>query len=606
MIKKFFSALALVLFATSMMAQSGLSCDDPIPVDKNYKGKVDGPCELWYTANTYDLPLHVYFSPDSAGSEWSPEVYVDFTCEPGVYEDSKLDSLLNKMSIFGVGLPIEFMCDGVFRNGKQEWDLSVSKSYREQLAESGITYNVKALVRVVYFESGSISLTPDTTYSSCMDNEYVQLGDTIEILPNDSNRVFVMPFTDWQKDSIQFTWVGEQEANIWLAVQECRFVPNESSYYVFDMYATSDGNPYKLQQQQIVDIIKNNKNGGIYYGKVVAPVAGKLVVEKIPMAPIQGGATLLEYGVEVNVNDENQLFCFPRTWGATEFISSANKELTMFMATGPNFNAKEDDSNIVAYHDFSSEMNIYHNYISLAEMQNLMQDIIGDYVYVRFRCATATTITPHVWDASVCADKSLMIRSLIVLSLVILGFVTHDITHIQTCVCAMAGASILLLFEKPHEILHDVEWNTIFFFIGLFIIIGGFEAAGGIELMAKWLLDVTQGSQTIATHVILWGSGILSGIIDNIPYTATMSPMLVEITSSQGMSFAYPLWWALSLGACLGGNMTIIGAAANVIVSESSAAAGHPIKFMEFLKYGVVVVIISLALSTVYLSLRFL
>lgn len=203
-------------------------------------------------------------------------------------------------------------------------------------------------------------------------------------------------------------------------------------------------------------------------------------------------------------------------------------------------------------------------------------------------------------------DKALMIRSLLVLFLVILGFVTHDITHIQTCVCAMAGASILLLFEKPHEILHDVEWNTIFFFIGLFIIIGGFEAAGGIELMAKWLLDVTQGSQTIATYVILWGSGILSGIIDNIPYTATMSPMLVEITSSQGMSFAYPLWWALSLGACLGGNMTIIGAAANVIVSESSAAAGHPIKFMEFLKYGVVVVIISLALSTVYLSLRFL
>lgn len=203
-------------------------------------------------------------------------------------------------------------------------------------------------------------------------------------------------------------------------------------------------------------------------------------------------------------------------------------------------------------------------------------------------------------------DKALMIRSLFVLFLVILGFVTHDITHIQTCVCAMAGASILLLFEKPHEILHDVEWNTIFFFIGLFIIIGGFEAAGGIELMAKWLLDITQGSQAIASMVILWGSGILSGIIDNIPYTATMAPMIAEITSSQGMDFAYPLWWALSLGACLGGNMTIIGAAANVIVSESSAAAGHPIKFMEYLKYGVIVTFISLALCTGYVYLRYL
>lgn len=203
-------------------------------------------------------------------------------------------------------------------------------------------------------------------------------------------------------------------------------------------------------------------------------------------------------------------------------------------------------------------------------------------------------------------DKALMIRSLLILFLVILGFVTHDITHIQTCVCAMAGASILLLFEKPHEILHDVEWNTIFFFIGLFIIIGGFEAAGGIELMAKWLLDITHGSQAIASLVILWGSGILSGIIDNIPYTATMAPMIAEITTSQGMDFAYPLWWALSLGACLGGNMTIIGAAANVIVSESSAAAGHPIKFMEYLKYGIVVTFISLALCTGYVYLKYL
>ena len=203
-------------------------------------------------------------------------------------------------------------------------------------------------------------------------------------------------------------------------------------------------------------------------------------------------------------------------------------------------------------------------------------------------------------------DKGLMIRSLIVLLLVITGFVTHDITHIQTCVCAMAGASILLLFEKPADILTDVEWSTIFFFIGLFVIIGGFEKAGGIELMAKWLIDITHGSQSLASMVILWGSGILSGIIDNIPYTATMTPMIAEIASAKGAVFAEPMWWCLSLGACLGGNMTIIGAAANVIVSETSAANGHKIKFMEYLKYGVVVTIISLLLSMVYIKLRFL
>lgn len=203
-------------------------------------------------------------------------------------------------------------------------------------------------------------------------------------------------------------------------------------------------------------------------------------------------------------------------------------------------------------------------------------------------------------------DKALMIRSTLILSLVILGFMLHDVTHIETCVVAMLGASILLIFEKPNEILQDVEWNTIFFFIGLFIIIGGLEASGGIKLMAEWILKVTQGSQAATSMIILWASGVISGIIDNIPYTATMAPMLVEIEKTMGATYAYPLWWALSLGACLGGNMTIIGAAANVIVSENAAKSGHPISFMRFLKYGVGVVAISLLISTAYIYLRFL
>ena len=203
-------------------------------------------------------------------------------------------------------------------------------------------------------------------------------------------------------------------------------------------------------------------------------------------------------------------------------------------------------------------------------------------------------------------DKPLMIRSIVVLSLVILGFMFHDITHLETCVVAMLGASILLLFEKPADILRDVEWNTIFFFIGLFIIIGGLEASGGIKLMAEWILKVTQGSQAATSMIILWASGLISGVIDNIPYTATMAPMIVEIQKSMGQVYAYPLWWALSLGACLGGNLTIIGAAANVIVSENASKNHHPISFMRFLKYGVMTVSISLVIGTAYIWLRFL
>lgn len=207
-------------------------------------------------------------------------------------------------------------------------------------------------------------------------------------------------------------------------------------------------------------------------------------------------------------------------------------------------------------------------------------------------------------------NKNLMIRSVITLGLVILGFVTHDITHISAYVFAVSGASFLLLFEKPKEIYRDVEWLTIFFFIGLFIIIGGFEANGGIKFLADKLIVLTHGSLELATMVILWASGILSGIIDNIPYTATMAPLISELinpANPNAMTGAtHALWWALSLGACLGGNLTIIGAAANVLVSETSASRGHKISFLRFMKYGALITFISLVLSSFYLYFRYL
>lgn len=207
-------------------------------------------------------------------------------------------------------------------------------------------------------------------------------------------------------------------------------------------------------------------------------------------------------------------------------------------------------------------------------------------------------------------DRKLMVRSVITLAFVILGFVTHDMTHIPAYVFAVAGASFLLLFEKPKEIYRDVEWLTIFFFIGLFIIIGGFEANGGIKFLADQLITLTHGSLEAATMIILWASGILSGIIDNIPYTATMAPLISELINPANPNAitgnVHALWWALSLGACLGGNLTIIGAAANVLVSETSASKGYKISFLRFMKYGALVTFISLVLSSAYLYFKYL
>ncbi|MBR2386523.1 ArsB/NhaD family transporter [bacterium] len=203
-------------------------------------------------------------------------------------------------------------------------------------------------------------------------------------------------------------------------------------------------------------------------------------------------------------------------------------------------------------------------------------------------------------------DKPLAIRSCFVLGFIILGFVTHDMTHIPAFLIAMIAASFLLLFEDVDAIFEKVEWNTIFFFIGLFLLIGGVEASGAIGLVGDWLLKVTQGSQSITTDVILWGSAIVAGIIGNIPYTTALAPVIASIEAVKGPEYVHPIWWALSLGACLGGNITAIGAAANVIVIQSAARNGYTITFMQFLKYGASMTLLAIIISHIYLHVRYL
>lgn len=249
--------------------------------------------------------------------------------------------------------------------------------------------------------------------------------------------------------------------------------------------------------------------------------------------------------------------------------------------------------------------------IELTPIVAIILTVILLYLIMIFKKDINTTpqrmeAVANIDNSNTITDYKLMIRSCTVLALVIIGFVLHDITHIPAYLTAMVGASILLIFEKPAEIFKEIEWNTIFFFIGLFIIIGGLEASGGISLMAKWIIDITNGSQQLTSILILWGSGIISGIIDNIPYTVTMAPMIAEIQNVLGADYATPLWWSLSLGACLGGNMTIIGAAANVIVSEYSIKEGYNIGFIRFMKYGIITMTISLILSSIYVYFKYL
>lgn len=204
-------------------------------------------------------------------------------------------------------------------------------------------------------------------------------------------------------------------------------------------------------------------------------------------------------------------------------------------------------------------------------------------------------------------DKVLLIKSLVVFALVFVGFLTSTTTHIEVATIALAGAALLLLLtlHDPEDHLREVEWGTIFFFAGLFVLVAGIEKAGVIDSLASWLLSVTGGSVRITTFAILWGSAVASAIVDNIPFVATMIPLITHIADATGMN-PEPLWWALAMGADFGGNATIIGASANVVVKGMAEKNGYHIGFFSYMKVAVPTTIIVLILCSGYLFLRYL
>ncbi|HEX6923240.1 MAG TPA: ArsB/NhaD family transporter [Bacillales bacterium] len=211
-------------------------------------------------------------------------------------------------------------------------------------------------------------------------------------------------------------------------------------------------------------------------------------------------------------------------------------------------------------------------------------------------------------------DKSLMIKSLIVLGLTIIGFVIHSITGMDPAVVAMSGATLLMLIgvneESFEEVFYDVEWGTIFFFAGLFTLVGALVDVGIIDYLASEALAVTGGDIGVASMLILWVSGVASATIDNIPYVATMIPLIQEMINGLDLSAASEdvtvLWWSLALGACLGGNGTLIGASANVIVAGMASKEGEGFSYVDFLKIGAPLTLVALLLSTGYIYLRYL
>ncbi|KEQ22958.1 ArsB/NhaD family transporter [Paenibacillus tyrfis] len=205
-------------------------------------------------------------------------------------------------------------------------------------------------------------------------------------------------------------------------------------------------------------------------------------------------------------------------------------------------------------------------------------------------------------------DPVLLKKCLAVLGLTLIGFFVHQIVHLESATVALAGAFLLLLLTGEHfleEAFQRVEWTTIFFFVGLFVLVSGLIETGVIAALANYAVGVTGGDVTKSAVLILWLSGIASAFLDNIPFVATMIPMIQEM-GTMGVSNLEPLWWSLALGACLGGNGSLIGASANLIVAGMAAREGHPISFMKFFVIAFPLMLLSIAVANLYVYVRYL
>ncbi|GGL45131.1 ArsB/NhaD family transporter [Phycicoccus endophyticus] len=207
------------------------------------------------------------------------------------------------------------------------------------------------------------------------------------------------------------------------------------------------------------------------------------------------------------------------------------------------------------------------------------------------------------------SDHRLLRRMLVVLGLVLLGFLTHSLTHLEPSLVALlgAGAAVLVSRLPSEDFLADVEWETLLFFAGLFVMVGALVNAGVIHELAQSLTDTIGDNYLVASQGVLVGSAVLSGIVDNIPYVATMSPIVHDLVGAGGdlPPGQQSLWWALALGADLGGNATAIGASANVVVTGIARRNEHPISFWTFTKYGLVVTAVTVGLCVPYVWLRY-
>ena len=413
--KKFFSVILCVTCALTLSAQTpdGLTCETAIPVDSSYTGRIPAPGVYYFTAWTYDLPLTCYFYPED---EVVSELYmdIDFSCTPGVYDDANIKELVDETMGWGIKMPMRFdrFVQGVDPiTNKKYYSYTVEEVYRDLMSNFGISYDVQAFVKVTVSSAGDISMRPDTAFRSCVETStWLNLSDTAHVTTLGGDDVYVLPFADWQNDSVRFVWTGKQSpVQMWIGADcgfDLKLTGENAALKCYEIHpdAGNGENVFVMSRQDIADLIDFANNGGVLYMRAIAAENAELIIEKQPISGPMADAIRLEFNqaAPVKANDVNQVYYFPASWKVRDLLLTSDKKTAM---TAYFYGDVELTKPLAAY-DFTTVDNQTSLGISVKELDALLKNYTEEYVFVAFNAATNTTITPSKWEVCPCVQTT--------------------------------------------------------------------------------------------------------------------------------------------------------------------------------------------------------
>lgn len=395
---------------SSVWSKPGDSCSEPIVLTPEYEETIDAAGTRWYIANTFDLPLAIGFYPTNVNSA-APELYLDFSCEPGHYDDPILCGLFCSSNSAYISMPYKqipsMSYDG---QGRARYQVEFGEFYRDMLLRQGIDYNVPVYIRVVFSGGGTLTMEPDA-FSACMDGpKFMHLGDTVQVQPNDKNRHVIVPYVQWQYDSIRYVWQGEQPCTFAVG-NKCSFDPTGVDGVIIDQVTIQPGGMAKVSSELLMQYVSDQTNypndAGMYFAKFYSESAGVITIEKIPAPPPAGGATLLKYGTKTDVysNDLTTVYAMPSSWvKAMQFSTPTDHVFRMYIGATADFTPE----NAFASYQFDKTDDGHLLSLFAEEMASIWTHKVSgeNYLYVRFECTENTTILPMLWTPSDCILKA--------------------------------------------------------------------------------------------------------------------------------------------------------------------------------------------------------